>query len=163
MTSTSDLPKKPCLVALTDAEVTHAIAQHDYVGRSHRELSFKKNEALFLYRRLNADWWEGRSAERVTGAPPREGLIPEAYVTVLQAQTPNTPPPAGGSDLSSSGGATASPQPPPEGSGPERSGSPDEEEEEDEVRNSAAEKVLFDNLLILFYSNDTWLNCLSWL
>lgn len=64
-------------VALSFAEVEQieAIAKFDYVGRSPRELSFKKGASLLLYHRASEDWWEGRH----NGV---DGLIPHQYIVV---------------------------------------------------------------------------------
>uniref|UniRef100_A0A803VT82 SLIT-ROBO Rho GTPase activating protein 1 n=1 Tax=Ficedula albicollis TaxID=59894 RepID=A0A803VT82_FICAL len=43
-----------------ECEPIEAIAKFDYVGRSARELSFKKGASLLLYHRASEDWWEGR-------------------------------------------------------------------------------------------------------
>uniref|UniRef100_A0A8C4ICE5 SLIT-ROBO Rho GTPase-activating protein 3 n=1 Tax=Dicentrarchus labrax TaxID=13489 RepID=A0A8C4ICE5_DICLA len=43
-----------------EVEQIEAIAKFDYVGRSPRELSFKKGASLLLYLRASQDWWEGR-------------------------------------------------------------------------------------------------------
>uniref|UniRef100_A0A667XVQ9 SLIT-ROBO Rho GTPase activating protein 1 n=1 Tax=Myripristis murdjan TaxID=586833 RepID=A0A667XVQ9_9TELE len=43
-----------------EGEPIEAIAKFDYVGRSSRELSFKKGASLLLYSRASDDWWEGR-------------------------------------------------------------------------------------------------------
>uniref|UniRef100_A0A8C9RFL8 SLIT-ROBO Rho GTPase activating protein 1 n=1 Tax=Scleropages formosus TaxID=113540 RepID=A0A8C9RFL8_SCLFO len=43
-----------------ECEPIEAIAKFDYVGRSTRELSFKKGASLLLYQRASDDWWEGR-------------------------------------------------------------------------------------------------------
>uniref|UniRef100_A0A4W6G072 SLIT-ROBO Rho GTPase activating protein 3 n=1 Tax=Lates calcarifer TaxID=8187 RepID=A0A4W6G072_LATCA len=43
-----------------EVEQIEAIAKFDYVGRSPRELSFKKGASLLLYHRASEDWWEGR-------------------------------------------------------------------------------------------------------
>uniref|UniRef100_A0A8C1LVL6 SLIT-ROBO Rho GTPase-activating protein 1-like n=1 Tax=Cyprinus carpio TaxID=7962 RepID=A0A8C1LVL6_CYPCA len=51
-----------------------AIAKFDYVGRSGRELTFKKGATLLLFQRASEDWWEGRH----NGI---DGLIPHQYVT----------------------------------------------------------------------------------
>ncbi|XP_008406958.1 SLIT-ROBO Rho GTPase-activating protein 3-like isoform X3 [Poecilia reticulata] len=56
-------------------EPIEAIAKFDYVGRSSRELSFKKGASLLLYMRASADWWEGRH----NGV---DGLIPHQYIVV---------------------------------------------------------------------------------
>ncbi|KAF3689943.1 SLIT-ROBO Rho GTPase-activating protein 3 [Channa argus] len=58
-----------------EMEPIEAIAKFDYVGRSPRELSFKKGASLLLYLRASGDWWEGRH----NGV---DGLIPHQYIVV---------------------------------------------------------------------------------
>ncbi|KAM6981058.1 SLIT-ROBO Rho GTPase-activating protein 3-like isoform 2-T2 [Aplochiton taeniatus] len=58
-----------------ELELIEAIAKFDYVGRSPRELSFKKGASLLLYHRASEDWWEGRH----NGV---DGLIPHQYIVV---------------------------------------------------------------------------------
>uniref|UniRef100_A0A8C6UX63 SLIT-ROBO Rho GTPase-activating protein 1 n=1 Tax=Neogobius melanostomus TaxID=47308 RepID=A0A8C6UX63_9GOBI len=58
-----------------ELEQIEAIAKFDYVGRSPRELSFKKGASLLLYVRASNDWWEGRH----NGV---DGLIPHQYIVV---------------------------------------------------------------------------------
>ncbi|XP_067855078.1 SLIT-ROBO Rho GTPase-activating protein 3 isoform X2 [Heptranchias perlo] len=58
-----------------EVEQIEAIAKFDYVGRSPRELSFKKGASLLLYHRASEDWWEGRH----NGL---DGLIPHQYIVV---------------------------------------------------------------------------------
>ncbi|KAM9759068.1 SLIT-ROBO Rho GTPase-activating protein 3-like isoform 2-T2 [Menidia menidia] len=58
-----------------ELEQIEAIAKFDYVGRSPRELSFKKGASLLLYLRASEDWWEGRH----NGV---DGLIPHQYIVV---------------------------------------------------------------------------------
>ncbi|XP_078802840.1 SLIT-ROBO Rho GTPase-activating protein 3-like isoform X3 [Oryzias latipes] len=58
-----------------EMEPIEAIAKFDYVGRSQRELSFKKGASLLLYMRASDDWWEGRHS----GV---DGLIPHQYIVV---------------------------------------------------------------------------------
>ncbi|XP_078399948.1 SLIT-ROBO Rho GTPase-activating protein 3 isoform X1 [Cetorhinus maximus] len=58
-----------------EMEQIEAIAKFDYVGRSPRELSFKKGASLLLYHRASDDWWEGRH----NGL---DGLIPHQYIVV---------------------------------------------------------------------------------
>uniref|UniRef100_A0A8C2WF89 SLIT-ROBO Rho GTPase activating protein 3 n=1 Tax=Cyclopterus lumpus TaxID=8103 RepID=A0A8C2WF89_CYCLU len=43
-----------------EVEQIEAIAKFDYMGRTPRELSFKKGASLLLYHRASEDWWEGR-------------------------------------------------------------------------------------------------------
>ncbi|KAM5281460.1 SLIT-ROBO Rho GTPase-activating protein 3 isoform 3-T3 [Ctenodactylus gundi] len=58
-----------------EVEQIEAIAKFDYVGRSPRELSFRKGASLLLYHRASEDWWEGRH----NGV---DGLIPHQYIVV---------------------------------------------------------------------------------
>uniref|UniRef100_A0A4W3KKX8 SLIT-ROBO Rho GTPase activating protein 3 n=1 Tax=Callorhinchus milii TaxID=7868 RepID=A0A4W3KKX8_CALMI len=58
-----------------EIEQIEAIAKFDYVGRTPRELSFKKGASLLLYHRASEDWWEGRH----NGV---DGLIPHQYIVV---------------------------------------------------------------------------------
>uniref|UniRef100_A0A8C5BBK2 SLIT-ROBO Rho GTPase activating protein 1a n=1 Tax=Gadus morhua TaxID=8049 RepID=A0A8C5BBK2_GADMO len=58
-----------------EGEPIEAIAKFDYVGRSARELSFKKGASLLLYQRASEDWWEGRH----NGI---DGLVPHQYIVV---------------------------------------------------------------------------------
>lgn len=64
-----------CLFVFSEVEQIEAIAKFDYVGRSPRELSFKKGASLLLYHRASEDWWEGRH----NGV---DGLIPHQYIVV---------------------------------------------------------------------------------
>uniref|UniRef100_A0A8D2LGQ1 SLIT-ROBO Rho GTPase activating protein 3 n=1 Tax=Varanus komodoensis TaxID=61221 RepID=A0A8D2LGQ1_VARKO len=64
-----------------EVEQIEAIAKFDYIGRSPRELSFKKGASLLLYHRASEDWWEGRH----NGV---DGLIPHQYI-VVQDMTNN--------------------------------------------------------------------------
>uniref|UniRef100_H3BGQ0 SLIT-ROBO Rho GTPase-activating protein 3 n=1 Tax=Latimeria chalumnae TaxID=7897 RepID=H3BGQ0_LATCH len=61
--------------AMPEVEQIEAIAKFDYIGRSPRELSFKKGASLLLYHRASEDWWEGRH----NGV---DGLIPHQYIVV---------------------------------------------------------------------------------
>uniref|UniRef100_A0A673WGM5 SLIT-ROBO Rho GTPase-activating protein 1 n=1 Tax=Salmo trutta TaxID=8032 RepID=A0A673WGM5_SALTR len=62
-------------LSLAEGEPIEAIAKFDYVGRSARELSFKKGASLLLYQRASDDWWEGRH----NGI---DGLVPHQYIVV---------------------------------------------------------------------------------
>lgn len=64
-----------CVLCVVELEQIEAIAKFDYVGRSPRELSFKKGASLLLYLRASEDWWEGRH----NGV---DGLIPHQYIVV---------------------------------------------------------------------------------
>uniref|UniRef100_A0A7N6FA78 SLIT-ROBO Rho GTPase-activating protein 1 n=1 Tax=Anabas testudineus TaxID=64144 RepID=A0A7N6FA78_ANATE len=63
-----------------EGEPIEAIAKFDYVGRSSRELSFKKGASLLLYQRASEDWWEGRH----NGI---DGLVPHQYIVVQDMLT----------------------------------------------------------------------------
>uniref|UniRef100_A0A6Q2X4T7 SLIT-ROBO Rho GTPase activating protein 3 n=1 Tax=Esox lucius TaxID=8010 RepID=A0A6Q2X4T7_ESOLU len=65
-----------------EVEQIEAIAKFDYVGRSPRELSFKKGASLLLYHRASEDWWEGRH----NGV---DGLIPHQYIVVQDLSLTN--------------------------------------------------------------------------
>uniref|UniRef100_A0A8C6Q1V6 SLIT-ROBO Rho GTPase activating protein 2B n=1 Tax=Nothobranchius furzeri TaxID=105023 RepID=A0A8C6Q1V6_NOTFU len=58
-----------------EGEGVEAVARFDYVGRSGRELSFKKGVVLQLFQRASHDWWEGR----LNGT---HGLVPHQYIVV---------------------------------------------------------------------------------
>ncbi|KAM5201861.1 SLIT-ROBO Rho GTPase-activating protein 2 isoform 3-T3 [Hipposideros larvatus] len=62
-----------------ESEPIEAIAKFDYVGRTARELSFKKGASLLLYQRASDDWWEGRH----NGI---DGLIPHQYIVVQDTE-----------------------------------------------------------------------------
>jgi len=67
------LPLPP--LSLSEGEAVEAVARFDYVGRSGRELSFKKGASLQLFQRASHDWWEGR----LNG---NRGLVPHQYIVV---------------------------------------------------------------------------------
>uniref|UniRef100_A0A665UIX0 SLIT-ROBO Rho GTPase activating protein 1b n=1 Tax=Echeneis naucrates TaxID=173247 RepID=A0A665UIX0_ECHNA len=56
-----------------EGEAVEAVARFDYVGRSGRELSFKKGASLQLFQRASHDWWEGRHNGN-------HGLVPHQYI-----------------------------------------------------------------------------------
>ncbi|XP_017504440.2 SLIT-ROBO Rho GTPase-activating protein 2 isoform X6 [Manis javanica] len=62
-----------------ECEPIEAIAKFDYVGRTARELSFKKGASLLLFQRASDDWWEGRH----NGI---DGLIPHQYIVVQDTE-----------------------------------------------------------------------------
>uniref|UniRef100_A0A3P8YUF2 SLIT-ROBO Rho GTPase-activating protein 1 n=1 Tax=Esox lucius TaxID=8010 RepID=A0A3P8YUF2_ESOLU len=83
-----------------EGEPIEAIAKFDYMGRSARELSFKKGASLLLYQRASEDWWEGRH----NGI---DGLVPHQYIVVqdispmsqLETEPPSRRPPARPNDV----------------------------------------------------------------
>jgi len=60
-------------ISIVECESLEATAQHDFVARSERELSFKKGDTIALHTQVSGDWWRGC----VNG---REGLIPDKYI-----------------------------------------------------------------------------------
>uniref|UniRef100_A0A674MKV2 SLIT-ROBO Rho GTPase-activating protein 1 n=1 Tax=Takifugu rubripes TaxID=31033 RepID=A0A674MKV2_TAKRU len=70
-----------------EGEPIEAIAKFDYVGRSSRELSFKKGASLLLYQRASEDWWEGRH----NGI---DGLVPHQYIVVQDVHKKRSDPPS---------------------------------------------------------------------
>lgn len=77
---------------LLECEPIEAIAKFDYLGRTARELSFKKGASLLLYQRASDDWWEGRH----NGI---DGLIPHQYIVVQDTYVTLQPPQLLGRDL----------------------------------------------------------------
>ncbi|XP_062246046.1 SLIT-ROBO Rho GTPase-activating protein 1 isoform X5 [Platichthys flesus] len=81
-----------------EGEPIEAIAKFDYIGRSSRELSFKKGASLLLYQRASEDWWEGRH----NGI---DGLVPHQYIVVQdirqkkRSEPPSRRPPARPNDI----------------------------------------------------------------
>ncbi|CAB1322964.1 unnamed protein product [Coregonus sp. 'balchen'] len=81
-----------------EGEPIEAIAKFDYVGRSARELCFKKGASLLLYQRASDDWWEGRH----NGI---DGLVPHQYIVVQdirhrkRTEPPSRRPPARPNDV----------------------------------------------------------------
>ncbi|KAE8281220.1 SLIT-ROBO Rho GTPase-activating protein 1 [Larimichthys crocea] len=63
------------LMVERQGEAVEAVARFDYVGRSGRELSFKKGASLQLFQRASHDWWEGRHNGN-------HGLVPHQYIVV---------------------------------------------------------------------------------
>lgn len=63
------------LLFLLEPDVMEAIGQYDFVGRTERELSFKKGDTLVVFKQVSADWWEG-------AYKGKEGLIPDKYIVL---------------------------------------------------------------------------------
>ena len=59
----------------TEVEEQEAVAQYDFVGRTERELTFKKGAHLKVYNKVSSDWWEGS----IEG---RQGLVPDKYIVI---------------------------------------------------------------------------------
>uniref|UniRef100_A0A671TXX4 SLIT-ROBO Rho GTPase-activating protein 2 n=1 Tax=Sparus aurata TaxID=8175 RepID=A0A671TXX4_SPAAU len=69
---------------MAELEQIEAIAKFDYVGRSPRELSFKKGASLLLYLRASEDWWEGRH-NGVDGLIPHQYIVTQSWVSNYSA------------------------------------------------------------------------------
>ena len=51
------------------------MALFDYNGRTDKELSFRKNQVIFIHKKLNHQWWIGYIA-----GENRSGFIPDSYI-----------------------------------------------------------------------------------
>lgn len=58
-----------------DIDCLEAVALHDFVAQSTRELSFHRGDVLFVTTRVSPDWWEGTINNQA-------GLIPHKYITI---------------------------------------------------------------------------------
>jgi len=56
-------------------EQQDAVALYDFLGRTKRELTFKKGDVIKLTKRRSVDWWDGV----ISG---KAGLIPDKYIKV---------------------------------------------------------------------------------
>lgn len=52
-----------------------AVALFDYTGRTEKELSFKKNQLIYIYKKLNQEWWQGYLA-----GGHESGYVPDGYI-----------------------------------------------------------------------------------
>ncbi|CAF4706495.1 unnamed protein product, partial [Rotaria socialis] len=58
-----------------EVETIEAIALFDYVGRTEKELSFKKNQIIYIFKRMNQEWWQGCLA-----GGNESGYVPDGYI-----------------------------------------------------------------------------------
>jgi SLIT-ROBO Rho GTPase activating protein len=58
-----------------EMELMEAVALFDYTGRTNKELSFKKNQLIFIYKKMNHEWWLGNIA-----GGNRSGFVPDGYI-----------------------------------------------------------------------------------
>jgi SLIT-ROBO Rho GTPase activating protein len=56
-------------------EMMEAVALFDYNGRTNKELSFKTNQIISIYKKINHEWWLGHIAEK-----NQSGFIPDGYI-----------------------------------------------------------------------------------
>ncbi|CAF1354706.1 unnamed protein product, partial [Didymodactylos carnosus] len=57
-----------------ETEVIEALAQFDYCGRTDKELSFKKNDIIYIYGRISNEWWHGHLLNG------QMGYVPDKYI-----------------------------------------------------------------------------------
>jgi SLIT-ROBO Rho GTPase activating protein len=58
-----------------EVEAMEAVALFDYVGRTDKELSFKRNQTIFIYKKMNHEWWQGCLA-----GGNESGYVPDGYI-----------------------------------------------------------------------------------
>ena len=66
------------LPSLPEIDGQTAVAQFDFMGRTRRELTFKKGDVITLFSRRSVDWWEGSLAGKT-------GLIPDKYLKIVSS------------------------------------------------------------------------------
>ncbi|CAF3130279.1 unnamed protein product [Rotaria sp. Silwood2] len=69
-----------------EMEMVEAVALFDYNGRTHKELSFKKNQILFIYKKMNHEWWLGHIA-----GGNQSGFIPDGYIKLKSRRRDSAP------------------------------------------------------------------------
>lgn len=58
-----------------EVETIEAVALFDYTGRTDKELSFKKNQLIYIYKKMNQEWWQGYLA-----GGSESGYVPDGYI-----------------------------------------------------------------------------------
>lgn len=56
-------------------ETLEAVALFDYVGRTDKELSFKKHQTIFIFKKMNHEWWQG-----FLSGSNESGYVPDGYI-----------------------------------------------------------------------------------
>ncbi|CAF1946495.1 unnamed protein product [Rotaria magnacalcarata] len=67
-------------------EMTEAVASFDYYGRTNKELSFKKGQSIFIYKKMNHEWWLGHIA-----GGSQSGFIPDGYIKLKSRRRDSAP------------------------------------------------------------------------
>ncbi|CAF1033934.1 unnamed protein product [Rotaria sordida] len=67
-------------------EMVEAVALFDYNGRTNKELSFKKNQIIFIYKKMNHEWWLGHIA-----GGNQSGFIPDGYIKLKSRRRDSAP------------------------------------------------------------------------
>lgn len=58
-----------------EVETIEAVALFDYTGRTDKELSFKKNQTIYIFKKMNHEWWQGYLAGGI-----ESGFVPDGYI-----------------------------------------------------------------------------------
>ena len=64
-----------CLHRCLEVETIEAVALFDYAGRTDKELSFKKNQMIYIFKKMNHEWWQGYLA-----GGTESGFVPDGYI-----------------------------------------------------------------------------------
>ncbi|CAF3283852.1 unnamed protein product [Rotaria socialis] len=67
-------------------EMVEAVALFDYSGRTNKELSFKKDQSIFIYKKMNHEWWLGHIA-----GGSQSGFIPDGYIKLKSRRRDSAP------------------------------------------------------------------------
>lgn len=63
------------LFVVLEVESAEAVALFDYVGRTEKELSFKRYQLIHIYKKMNHEWWQGCLA-----GGNELGYVPDGYI-----------------------------------------------------------------------------------
>ncbi|CAF3685098.1 unnamed protein product [Rotaria socialis] len=69
-----------------EMEMVEAVALFDYSGRTNKELSFKKDQSIFIYKKMNHEWWLGHIA-----GGSQSGFIPDGYIKLKSRRRDSAP------------------------------------------------------------------------
>jgi hypothetical protein len=69
-----------------EMEMVEAVALFDYNGRTNKELSFRKNQIIFIYKKMNREWWLGHLA-----GGNQSGFIPDGYIKLKSRRRDSAP------------------------------------------------------------------------
>jgi hypothetical protein len=67
-------------------ETIEAVALFDYIGRTDKELSFKKNQRIYIYKKMNQEWWQGYLAGGY-----ESGYVPDGYIKLKTRRRDSAP------------------------------------------------------------------------
>ncbi|CAF0756913.1 unnamed protein product [Adineta steineri] len=69
-----------------EVETIEAVALFDYVGRTDKELSFKKNQIIYIFKKMNHEWWQGYLA-----GGNESGYVPDGYIKLKARRRDSAP------------------------------------------------------------------------